>query len=870
MKSLDELISDEGQVYFQMKTTLSLFTGALVLGLGQQAWAETFCGDRTEITYGGASVLSGDLASHQCYEIGAGGIGTAGEYIGLGINVNLLDGSKMNVLGHLMDSTVNGGAEVWIGKTTRIAWDGYIANEPALGVNIDVKSGGLIRVLDGGTLKDSFLNGGMVYVSNTGSADDPGISINNTVNSGGQLFAYLGGKSEDTIINSGGNEYVQQNGFSNRSIVNTGGFQGVYSGGVATATTIKSDGLQQVGRRGVAESTMVEAGAQQYVYDEGVANNATVYGKQWVFVNNSASYGAGVANNTSVYEDGQQIIQSGGASAIGVQLHDRAIQMISAGSSATNVTVNDSAKSWLGTGAQILGTTQVNGQGQLQLTAAQGDTGAYAQQVNLNGTDTALLVIANTDDTDSARIGQLSGNGMVRFITGTDSNTGETIYSRLNVENMSGNMHLFFSTSIQDGRSDMLIVRNASGVHQVTVSDSGREITLPGETTLDLVVDQSGGAQFNLATLDGVNINAVDGGTYMYALGQREDASLTRDASVGKVWYLHTGIDDVNRVVPPGESVVPPVSIPGIVQTTPSTDAVLAMANVPAMMFNNELNNLRFRRGSLKDNEGQAGVWGRVIADKNDVDSNHVNFKLEQAGFEMGVDKIFATERGKVFVGVFGTYSNADVKHNRGGTSKVDSYGAGVYATYFDNNGIYVDGVLKYNRYNNELRAVSTNGFGIQGDYKQNALGASLELGYNTMVFSDIWAEPYARVSYVQVGGKDIALSNGMYAHIGNQDSLVTELGVSVGKDFAVGGQHVISPYVKAAWVHEYISGNSTRINGLYSFDTDLSGNMGKLGVGVNANLFQGRAAVFGELNYGAGNKVDAPIQFNIGVRYNF
>ncbi|WP_416172788.1 autotransporter outer membrane beta-barrel domain-containing protein [Enterobacter asburiae] len=37
-------------------------------------------------------------------------------------------------------------------------------------------------------------------------------------------------------------------------------------------------------------------------------------------------------------------------------------------------------------------------------------------------------------------------------------------------------------------------------------------------------------------------------------------------------------------------------------------------------------------------------------------------------------------------------------------SSQVSSYGAGLYATWLNSTGVYVDGAVKYNHFSNELR----------------------------------------------------------------------------------------------------------------------------------------------------------------------
>lgn len=816
--------------------------------------AETFCGDRSDITYGGGTTLTGELTANQCYEVGAWVTGDPTDYVGIAKDLTLLSGSKLSVLGLFEDSQVQGGAEVWIDKTTHIAWDGYDTGFPATGSRIDIQSGGLIRVLDGGTLKDSVLNGGTVYVSNTGKADDPGQSENNTVNSGGKLFIYLGGESTGTQVNDGGYEYVQQDGKSLNTVVNNGGTQMLRSGGFADSTIINDGGLQQLHNSGFADNTLVNTGARQYVVDNSKATNTTVDGgQQYIFSQDTAAT-AGIAEFNRIKNGGAQIIRGGGQ-AINNGLYDTSVQSIYSGSSATDTTLNDSAKSWLAAGAQLLGVTTVNQQSQVQLTAGAedrlaADAGAYAENVILSGPDSSLLVI--TGDTGNAAFaGSLSGQGHVRFVAPVNAG-----YSHLTIDNLSGSQTFHMNTAIAEQQGDYLTIRNGSGDHALNIQDSGAEITRPDESRLDLITDESSNAQFSLSALDGTNINAVDGGTYMYSLYERDEQD-------GKIWYLAAQKDE------PGE---PEKPVPPVVpddKTTPSTDAMLSMAAAPQLIFNHELDNLRFRRGELRDNQGDAGVWVRLTGDRTRAGTGHTHFKLNQAGFELGADKSVPLENGKLWLGVFTGYNDVKLKHQRGGESSIDSITAGGYATWLSDNGWYLDGVLKYNHFNNELRAISTNRSSIRGDYSQNAYGASAEAGYSFDLPEAFWAEPYARLSYMRADSKSVHLNNNMQAKLDAQQSLQSELGLHAGKDFTLNNQVIITPYATLAWQHEFISNNDVTINQRNTFDTDFSGDSLKAGGGLTVR-FTPQIQAYAEIDYRKGDKTESPVHGNIGIRYNF
>ncbi|MBV8029860.1 autotransporter outer membrane beta-barrel domain-containing protein, partial [Yersinia pestis] len=78
------------------------------------------------------------------------------------------------------------------------------------------------------------------------------------------------------------------------------------------------------------------------------------------------------------------------------------------------------------------------------------------------------------------------------------------------------------------------------------------------------------------------------------------------------------------------------------------------------------------------------------------------------------------------------------------------------------------DAVVKANRCKNSLNAHMNNGGSVQSDYKQNAIGGSLEDGYHYSLSNNWFVEAYVRTSYYTAQVNDIALNNGMTANIDN------------------------------------------------------------------------------------------------------
>ncbi|WP_336294135.1 BafA family autotransporter [Bartonella sp. CB169] len=303
--------------------------------------------------------------------------------------------------------------------------------------------------------------------------------------------------------------------------------------------------------------------------------------------------------------------------------------------------------------------------------------------------------------------------------------------------------------------------------------------------------------------------------------------------------------------------------------TTPSTDAVLSMSVTPGLIFDNELRTARAGRGFLDRSKKSAALWTYAIKSKESISADHIDFKLEQTGIVLGISRLSELKNGEFYIGGFGSYDQSRIAHARGGISGVTAYSIGAYATYFDHNGWYLDGILKYNRYQNNLKAVSTNGLDIEGNYHQWAVGTSLEAGYRVKVMQNSWLQPYAQLTWLQVEEKKIKLSNKMTGDISPFISLRNEFGLSLGYEFGSGIDTSFLTYITVAWLRENQDNNRATINDQYQFATDLSGNAGKIGVGLSA-LVRDKLKIYAEAHYVKGHKKKQSLQGILGVRYSF
>lgn len=359
-------------------------------------------------------------------------------------------------------------------------------------------------------------------------------------------------------------------------------------------------------------------------------------------------------------------------------------------------------------------------------------------------------------------------------------------FYKLSVGTLSGNGTFIMDADFATGNVDFLDVSGtATGNHSVLIGSSGADPT--ATSSLHVVHIGSGDASFSL--LGG----PVDLGAFSYDLIQRDSNN----------WYL----DTTTRVISPG------------------TQSVLALFNAAPTVWYGELSTLRSRMGEVRMDEGKAGGWIRAYGNKFDVDaSSGVAYQQTQQGLSFGADAPLPIGDGQWLVGLLGGYSKSDLDLGRGTNGTVNSYYVGAYTTWLDSeSGYYFDGVLKYNRFQNESEVQLSDGKKTKGNYDNSGVGASLEFGRHITLDDGYFVEPYTQLSGVIIQGKDYDLDNGLAAEGDRTRSLLGKVGATAGRNFNLGEGKVVQPYIRAAYVREFAKNNQVKVNH-NAFNNDLSG----------------------------------------------
>jgi len=447
----------------------------------------------------------------------------------------------------------------------------------------------------------------------------------------------------------------------------------------------------------------------------------------------------------------------------------------------------------------------------------------------LENVDTLAI---NSDATwvmvDDQHVGDLLlAGGNVKF-----GDTG-TFY-KLDVDNLSGNGTFVMSVDFATLTGDFLnVTGTSSGDHQLLIASTGADPL--SEDRLHVVHTEDGGAKFSLVG------ERVDVGTYSYS---------QVDDNEGKDWLLD-----------PGSKVI-----------SPSTNSVLALANAAPSVLYGEMTNLRTRMGELRHSDGQStGLWSRAYGNKFEVNNSDkgMQYNQTQRGFTLGADVPLTGGDGQWLAGFMAGHSTSDLDLSRGSKATVDSYYVGGYATWLDaESGLYFDGVLKFNRLHNESDVAMSDGKKAKGNYTQNAVTASAEVGRNIKLDDGYFVEPYGQLATAIIQRQSYELDNSLQAEGARTASVVGKLGVTAGRDIQLDSGSVLQPYLRTAVAHEFNQSNKVSVNG-NSFNNDLSGSRVEMAAGI-AMAVSKNWKVHADVERSMGKSIDQPWGVNVGLRYDF
>ncbi|HEM6741401.1 TPA: autotransporter outer membrane beta-barrel domain-containing protein [Citrobacter farmeri] len=776
----------------------------------------------------------------------------------------------------------------------------------------------LMKIGSGDSITSSAVdNGGILEIS--GRADSSNITVRND-----GLMILTEGQDRGSVIEEGGRQYIASNeayahdtqvsgeqwvigGRVSETTIMNNGVTLLYSNATAARTTLKDNARMEVTRSFVRYSSLygtstlnVREGSHTYLvnlYDKSALNifsdthvdDVETYGNSTITTHEGSVVHFITANDKSLIQaNGGEIISvtmsgessmsvNSGANVNSVYLNDSAFMNINQGGEAHNINIHgDLAKINLNGGSLthvnidrgelIAQSGELRGridsqEGQVTL---EKDVISDQADVNLEGTSELLLRKYDSDASYSLKSLSLNQSGSVRF--DNPHSSGGNGWNILTVNTLEGNGNFYMNTEVASRKGDFLnVTGNASGSHKVFVKDTG--VSPTEEHRLLLVKAANGDATFSLGNRGGV----VDLGAWEYTLKEEEQG----------VWALTPDLTKIPEPEPtpepepnpdtPSESgpALPPKPENIKKRITPSTAAVLNMAAVEPLVFDAELDSIRERiDGRVSLNRGGA-VWSTLYNTRNDASTSAgAGFDQTLTGVTIGADHTFRMQNSAATTGAFFTYSHSNVDFDRGGKGNVDSYSLGAYAGWQHSNGLYVDGIVKVNRFENDVQGRMTSGGSANGSYSAYGAGTHLESGIR-LYSGDLSVTPYAALTGFTTDSNKYALSNGMRADVDNTRMMRAEAGLKTAYRVVLENGIELQPWVKASVRQEYADDNKIKVNDDGRFVNDLSGTRGVYQTGIRAKFTDDLSGHL-SASYANGANIESPWRAAAGITWSF
>lgn len=294
-------------------------------------------------------------------------------------------------------------------------------------------------------------------------------------------------------------------------------------------------------------------------------------------------------------------------------------------------------------------------------------------------------------------------------------------------------------------------------------------------------------------------------------------------------------------------------------KTNSVMDSTLQMASyMPMAMTRILTNDVRKRMGDLRASEGKSGAWARYDGGKF---SGERGFDTDFHTIQVGVDTIPTPDSARF--GIAFSYTDGESEYVRT-NSDMNAFSLAGYATWMAENGLFVDGVLRMAKVDNDV-TVDGN---LKGTMDNVVLSASAETGWRFDLNEMFYVEPQAEVMYTYVDGDKFDIGAAQY-EIDAADSFTGRLGFASGIKCPNNKGDL---YVRASVVHEFLG--DSRVTGFAQGSSGVLELDGKdtwveYGFGGNFNLTK-NTYLWADVERTSGSTLDTDYRATIGVRHAF
>ena len=286
------------------------------------------------------------------------------------------------------------------------------------------------------------------------------------------------------------------------------------------------------------------------------------------------------------------------------------------------------------------------------------------------------------------------------------------------------------------------------------------------------------------------------------------------------------------------------------------------LATINLLTWRQEFSSFSQRMGELRDSKGNSGVWARVYGGEIEQGSNYDN---SYQTYQVGYDKAYDYAGGKLFLGYLFSYTDGNTDYDLG-SGENNSIGAGVYGSWLNNSGHYIDVVAKLSRLHNDYDVYSENRmYNSKGDYTNYGVSLGVEYGKRFVTDNKFFIEPSIRMDLGRVANKSYSTSTDVRV---DQDTLYTalgSLGAKIGYNLEKGNL-----YARISGVKEFAGDIDTTYTNKFrqtKTSVDLEDEWVEFGIGGNYKVAE-NVNLYLDLSKTTEAMVDTNWQANLGFRW--
>ena len=493
-----------------------------------------------------------------------------------------------------------------------------------------------------------------------------------------------------------------------------------------------------------------------------------------------------------------------------------------------------------------------------------GDTGNNIL-VSINETGKAQVNIVGDLITGNDPDAGYSNNKIVLNMATAGSSLDGSIYDRVAE---------YGQTSLEMSNGSTWNSDESSSVESLTVNDASvkvgdqlkvRTLTMAGDG--DFEFDSLGDASNKVMDVETVSGEGKIGITYSAAVSDELAEGADNNNLFASISLGESGEPDSVFVNNDGaawgdaayyfKDVQTGVITQNIVGTNSLLTSATDLAITNALMWRSQLSNLTDRMGTLRTMPETAGAWARYNGGRLDGRGIEHDYNTIEVGF----DKVISNN---VMLGVSFDYTKGDTDL-QAGTSDNNTYTFGLYGSYFNDSGCFLDAMLKVGRIDADYDL--NNGISEKGDYMLTGTIIGIETGHRWDI-QNYFIEPQVQLTYSYLRPESYT-TNIRTVKFDDMKSLIARVGVMGGMKFA---EDRGAAYVKASYNHDFLGDmEGTFTDGTFrrTMDDELDDNWGEVSLGASYQVTDS-INTFVDVGTGFGGDIDQKWRVNLGARYVF